>query len=193
MTGTYNQVITTFVWPDNRSIECQSINKTIYQGEALKIIGIYNPNFAGTFGNTVNGFKIEVLQQTTTIVLEQLYVTGTVTIQPGSLTGRIVQSDNFIQSDSTYTLYLSLLNALSSSNSIKIRFPSTFLLYNSQCSVISGITLAANTGLTCLNYSTSSYTYLNVSNFLSATVSTQLVFSILVNTPSAVGTYPIYI
>jgi hypothetical protein len=58
MNGTYNQVITTFVWPDKRSIECQNINKTIFQNESLKIIGIFNPNYAGTFGNTVNGFKL---------------------------------------------------------------------------------------------------------------------------------------
>jgi hypothetical protein len=58
MNGTYNQVITTFVWPDMRSIECQNINKTIYLNESLKIIGVFNPNFAGTFGNTVNGFKL---------------------------------------------------------------------------------------------------------------------------------------
>jgi hypothetical protein len=58
MNGTYNQVITTFVWPDQRSIECQNINKTFGTGESLKIIGIFNPQFAGTFGNTVNGFKL---------------------------------------------------------------------------------------------------------------------------------------
>jgi hypothetical protein len=30
VSGTYNQVITTFVWPDQRTVECQSINKTLY-------------------------------------------------------------------------------------------------------------------------------------------------------------------
>ena len=58
MSGTYNQIIQTFVWPDQRSIECQLINKTISSNEVLKIIGIYNPNYAGVFGNTANGFKI---------------------------------------------------------------------------------------------------------------------------------------
>ncbi len=32
MSGTFNQVIKTFVWPDNRSIECQNISKTISSG-----------------------------------------------------------------------------------------------------------------------------------------------------------------
>ena len=61
MTGTYNQIIQTFVWPDQRSIECQQINKTISTDEVLKIVGIYNPNYAGVFGNTVEGFVIEIL------------------------------------------------------------------------------------------------------------------------------------
>ncbi len=29
MIGTYNQIIKTFVWPNQRSIECQLVNKTI--------------------------------------------------------------------------------------------------------------------------------------------------------------------
>lgn len=29
MSGTYNQIIKTFVWPNQRSIECQLVNKTI--------------------------------------------------------------------------------------------------------------------------------------------------------------------
>ena len=68
--GTYNQVITTYVWPDGRTVECQNINKTLYLNESLKVIGILNPNYAGTFGNTATGFLVELLQGTTTIVLE---------------------------------------------------------------------------------------------------------------------------
>ena len=83
MTGTYNQIIQTFVWPDQRSIECQQINKTISTDEVLKIIGIYNPNYAGIFGNTDQGFVIEVLETTTTIVLEEIFAQKTVTIEAG--------------------------------------------------------------------------------------------------------------
>ena len=43
MQGTYNQIITTFVWPDQRTVECQNINKTIYLNESIKIVGILNP------------------------------------------------------------------------------------------------------------------------------------------------------
>lgn len=96
MNGTYNQVITAFVWPDQRSVECQSINKTISTGESIKIIGVFNPSYSGNFGNTQDGFKIEILQQTTTIVLEQLYPQTVIAIQPGQLSGQITQENNFI-------------------------------------------------------------------------------------------------
>ena len=60
ISGTFNQIIKTFVWPDKRSIECQNINSTLLmnQTQVLKIIGIYNPQYAGTFGNTIDGFVI---------------------------------------------------------------------------------------------------------------------------------------
>ena len=69
MKGTYNQIITTFVWPDKRTVECQNISKTLYLNESIKIVGILNPNYAGTFGNSGTGFTIELLKGVTTIVL----------------------------------------------------------------------------------------------------------------------------
>ena len=44
--------------------------------------------------------------------------------------------------------------------------------------------MADSTTLTCANYTQGSYVYLNVSNFVSASVSNQLVFSTLVRSPS---------
>jgi hypothetical protein len=58
VTGTYNQVITTYVWPDQRTVECQKINKTLYLNESVKVIGVLNPTYAGSFGNTASGFII---------------------------------------------------------------------------------------------------------------------------------------
>jgi hypothetical protein len=193
MNGTYNQVITTFVWPDQRSIECQNINKTLGPGESLKIIGIFNPSFAGTYGNTPNGFKLELLQGTTTIVMEQISIQNTVSIIAGTLTGYISQANNFIEGDVTYTFYLNILNSLTASNFILISFDNSWILYNSQCSVISGITLSPGYKLNCTNSTGGGFTVLNVSNFLSASVSNQLVFSILVRSPVTPGTYTVSI
>ena len=69
VSGTYNQVITTFVWPDSRTVECQNINKTLHQNESLTVVGILNPTYAGTFGNSATGFIIELMKGNTTIIL----------------------------------------------------------------------------------------------------------------------------
>ena len=115
------------------------------------------------------------------------------TIVAGSLTGYISQANNFIVGNVQYTFYLNLLNSLNNNNFILIRFPLPWILYSNQCQVISGITLAPRTNLTCLNYTSGSYVYLNVSNFLSASVSNQLVFSIMLRSPSTPQLYNVLI
>jgi hypothetical protein len=129
------------------------------------------------------------MQSTTTIVLEQINVQAGVTIAAGTLKGYISQANNFIQGDVVYTFYLNLLNPLTSSNFILISFDSSWLLYSGRCAVISGITMSPNTALTCTNSTVGPSTVLNVSSFLSASVSNQLVFSITVRSPAVNGTY----
>ena len=191
MKGTYNQIITTFVWPDKRTVECQNISKTLHLNESIKIVGILNPNYAGIFGNSANGFTVELLQGTTTIVLEELNVQMTVTILAGTLKGSITQANNFIVADVVYTIYLNLLNSLTSSNFILIRFDNSWILYENMCSVISGITMNPQTTLICKNYTQSTYAYLNVSGFVSASVSNQLVFNIKVRSPATQNVYTV--
>jgi hypothetical protein len=191
--GTYNQVITTYVWPDQRTVECQNINKTLYLNESLKVVGVLNPSYAGVFGNTATGFLVELLQGTTTIVLEQSFVQQTITVAAGSLTGYISQANNFIVAQVTYTFYINLLNSLTANNFILLRFASGWTLFNNTCQVISGIAMAPLTNLKCTNYTSGSYVYLNVSNFLSASVSNQLVFSTSVFSPATAGLYNVQI
>jgi hypothetical protein len=114
-----------------------------------------------------------------------------VTISAGTLTGYISQANNFIRGDVVYTFYLNLLNSLTNRNFILISFDSTWLLYNGQCSVISGITLSPGAKLNCTNSTVGTKTVLNVSNFQSASVSNQLVFSITVRSPATPGTYTV--
>ena len=187
MKGTYNQIINTFVWPDQRTVECQNINKTMHLNESVKVIGILNPSYAGNFGNSADGFLIELLKSNTTIVLEELHVQMVVAIQAGTLKGSISQANNFITADVTYTIFLNLLNSLTETNFIQIRFDNTWVLYQDMCKAISGITMAPLTTLKCNNFTSGLYVYLNVSNFLSASVSNQLVFSIKVRSPSVMN------
>lgn len=133
------------------------------------------------------------MQETTTIILEQIFIPDTVTINAGVMTGSISQANNFIVGDVVYTFYLNLLNALNSNNFILIQFNVPWILYSNMCSVISGITLAPKTSLKCTNYTIGSSVFLNVSNFVSASVSNQLVFSTLVRSPNVSNTYTVQI
>lgn len=56
-------------------------------------------------------------------------VMQTVTITAGTMTGYIAQANNFIEADVQYTFYLNLLNSLTSSNFILIRFDNSWILY----------------------------------------------------------------
>jgi hypothetical protein len=116
-----------------------------------------------------------------------------ISIAAGTLTGSISQANNFIVSDSIYTVYLNLLNSLTSANFITIEFPNSWILYNGQCSVISGITLPPKGKLVCTNSTVGLLTVLKISGFLSASVSNQLVFNIMVRSPATPGTYTVNI
>jgi hypothetical protein len=155
------------------------------------VVGILNPNYAGTFGTPADPFIIEILKGTTTIVLEEISALQSVTITAGSMTGSIVQANNFINADVQYTFYLNLLNSLTSDNFILIKFDSSWILYQENCRVISGITMAASSSLVCSNYTQASNVYLKVSNFLSASVSNQLVFTVKVRSPNTPNTYSV--
>ncbi len=71
-----------------------------------------------------------------------------------------------------------------------MKFPTGWILYNNQCSVISGLRLGGRI-LRCLNSTTATNTIMNISNFESASVSNQIVLSILVFTPDAPSAYAI--
>ena len=115
----------------------------------------------------------------------------TVAILAGSLKGSITQANNFIQADVIYTIYLNLLNSLTSANFILIKFDSSWILYQEMCSVISGFTMNPKSNLVCNNYTSGAYVYLNVSGFVSASVSNQLVFNIKVRSPSTPNVYTV--
>lgn len=83
---------------------------------------------------------------------------------------------------------MNILNSLTSNNFILIKFPSTWTLYEDECQVVSGIAMSPKTALNCTNSTSGSYAILNVSNFLSASVSNQLVFNTLVRSPATPGT-----
>lgn len=69
-----------------------------------------------------------------------------------------------------------------------MKFPTNWVLYDGKCSIISGLTIGNRT-LSCKNSTTTSpdTVIMNISNFESATVSNQIVLSLVVGTPNILG------
>lgn len=65
--------------------------------------------------------------------------------------------------------------------------------YQNECTVVSGIVLGSDNTLKCINSSDSTYTYLDINNFASASITNQLVFNVFVGTPLTIGAYDVYI
>lgn len=103
----------------------------------------------------------------------------------------IYQTNKFIKSKSRYTFYLNLQNALSSQDYIQVRMLRSWIFYAGECSVVSGIVL--NGSISCVNSTDATYSYLNISNFVSASITSQLVFNVYMGTPLAIGTYDVQI
>jgi len=186
MTGTYNQVIQTLVLPNSRSVECRLINKTLGSGEILKIVGMTNPLYSGSFGNSVltSNFQIELLSGNTNIVLEDITCIQSVTISPGAIQASITPENYFVKSTSIYSFYINLLNSLNSTNYIRLRFPSSWTLYNNQCSAVTGFVLGSSP-LSCNTTTDVTYSYLKVWNFLSASSTTQILLQVRLSTPNS--------
>lgn len=113
-----------------------------------------------------------------------------ITIETGTLVGRIEQENGFIKSKTKYIFYLNLQNPLSSENYIQMKFPSSWVLFNGQCSVVSGLKMG-DRKLQCSNSSKLGFSNINISNFESASVSNQIVLSIMVFSPSTLGEYTV--
>ena len=112
---------------------------------------------------------------------------------PGELAGSITQNNKFVSADTRYTFRFNLQNSISSDNFIQIKFDKTWLMYESECQVISGIQMASGATLSCTNSTDSTHVTLNVSGFLSASVSNQLVFSTMLRSPGTANTYSVAI
>lgn len=129
LAGTYSQFVTTNVLSNNRSVECRSINKTL-QMENVTVVGMYNPLWSDNFGNSNNGeFIIEVLQETSNVVLEERTVLQSVAITPGAILTTITPDNLFVLSNTKYEFALNLFNSLNSTDYIRIKFPLSWSLY----------------------------------------------------------------
>lgn len=78
-----------------------------------------NPSFAGTF----EGFKIEIMDGDSSIVLEQIEFSGALTIQPGLLTGTYKADAAFKWApDMSYGFMINLVNQVDENGKLYLKF-----------------------------------------------------------------------
>lgn len=113
-----------------------------------------------------------------------------VTIAPGTITASITPTNYFVQSTSTYSFYINLLNSLNSTNYIRLRFPNSWTLYNNNCTAVTGFVLGT-APLQCTASTDATYSSLKVWSFLSASSTTQILLQVKVTTPVTPTSYGI--
>lgn len=128
----------------------------------------------------------------TNVILEELICVQTVVITPGTISASVTPENYFVMSVSTYSFYINLLNSLTSSDYIIIRFPNTWELYNDNCTAITGFTMGNNT-IRCTNMTNSTYKHLKVWNFLAASSTAQLLLNVKLKTPNSPTSHDIEI
>lgn len=100
----------------------------------VKIINMKNPSFSGL----MQGFTIEILQGTSTVVLEKVDFAGNILIQPGQPTISYNSSDSFRESNSTYYFNVNLVNPVSYGDKMYLNFTSEWTLFEPNCTIIDG-------------------------------------------------------
>ena len=55
------------------------------------------------------------------------------------MVGNVIQANNFIKAKARYTYYLNLQNPLTSADYIQIKMENSWVLYENECSIVSGI------------------------------------------------------
>jgi hypothetical protein len=154
---------------------------------------MYNPLWSALFGNGQNGdFIIEILQESSNIVLEERVITQSVSIIPGLINTQITPANLFVLSNTNYEVTINLLQSLNASEYIRIRFPLSWTLYNNSCLMLTGFILATQQSIFCENYTDGTYNYLNLTNFIAAPSSLQQSIIINLTTPATVLTAPGY-
>ncbi|EAR88802.2 hypothetical protein TTHERM_00262980 (macronuclear) [Tetrahymena thermophila SB210] len=183
---TGNDPITTVSF-NKRMITCQNVMNPIQGNQVVRIINMRNPNFSGI----MQGFTIEILQGTSTVVLEKIQFPGNIIISPGQPTISYVSSDQFKYSNSTYSFFINLVNPVYAGDKLYINFTSEWFLFNPNCTVINGFQQIGNQPVRCsLIPNSESYV---IDNFDQIDKTQRLVLSIFLQTPKAQNLYPVTI
>lgn len=117
------------------------------------------------FGNTPQGFVVEILRHQTNVVLEEMFLSMTINIIPGEMLASVMRDNEFRKAKVNYTFNLTLQNSLTSDDYIQIKMDDSWIFYEDECEAISGITLIEGNDLKCENTSDGTNSFLKISNF----------------------------
>ncbi|KRW99610.1 hypothetical protein PPERSA_03411 [Pseudocohnilembus persalinus] len=189
--GLYGQNPNTEMYHNKRIATCVKADKSLLSSEIqqVKIINMINPSFAGTF----EGFKIEIMDGDSSIVLEQIEFSGALTIQPGLLTGTYKADAAFKWApDMSYGFMINLVNQVDENGKLYLKFTTgtdQWGLWSKNCTIISGINELEDSSPTCsLNDDGVSY---KIENFKSLGPEERIVVQIDLESPHLMGDYDV--
>ena len=123
----------TLLLHNKRVFVCEKIAKNLLN-EAFVMTQVRSPSFSGM----QRGFKIEILQGNSPVVLHRLSFNGDIYIAPGTPAFTITPSVLFKSSYATYKFKIFLANRVDSNGALFLNFTSDWNLNSSNCSIREG-------------------------------------------------------
>ncbi|KAL4455552.1 hypothetical protein ABPG73_002585 [Tetrahymena malaccensis] len=162
---------------NQRQIECKNM-QIIFKGEQqIRIINMVNP----TSQVKLNWFQIQILQSTTSQILEEITFSSPYSIQTGVFQTQYFSDNLFKYSNTSYYFYLTPQSLLDKNSYIEIKFGSQWTLYSQNCTVIHGLQQTGSNPIFC-----SLDPYLNrylIGNYNSTSYQNQILIKIPLQTP----------
>ncbi|KAL4470655.1 hypothetical protein ABPG72_001766, partial [Tetrahymena utriculariae] len=177
------QVPNSFILYNQRQIECKNVQKLFQGTQQIRIINMVNP---------VNqipliGFTVQILQSTTSQILEEIVFSTPYQIQTGVFQASYNSDNQFKYSNTTYYFYLTPQSLVNQNSYIEIKFGLDWVLYSQNCTVIRGLYQIQNETINC-----SADVYQNrylISNYNNTTYQNQILVEIPIQSPIKQGTY----
>lgn len=122
---------------NSRIVTCKSVAKTLLtpDTQVVRIVNMVNPGYSGTF----NGFKIEIMDSDSSIVLEKIEFNGGIVITTGDLLASVIQDDKFRISNTKYAFFINLINPVDQHGKLFINFTNEWTFNTNNCTIITGV------------------------------------------------------
>ncbi|EAR88803.2 hypothetical protein TTHERM_00262990 (macronuclear) [Tetrahymena thermophila SB210] len=172
---------------NQRIVTCQNVNKDLNGPQVVKIINMVNPSFS----SIMQGFKIEILEGLSSIVLESVTFPGNIEILPGNLKATYVSDDQFKWSTTNYYFFVNLINPVYLGDRLYFNFTSDWNIFQPNCTIINGFIAPFGQKVRCQRIQDQN-SYM-IDNFVQIDNSQRLVFSVYLETPHVENQYPVTI